>query len=72
MSAEPWYSIAKNDIFPEEFARFLLGNDLIKKFFLKHHSDLLDANFWISKQENIKNGFYEDVFPYPEKFRMKR
>ncbi|MEH6455410.1 MAG: bifunctional isocitrate dehydrogenase kinase/phosphatase, partial [Cocleimonas sp.] len=50
MSAEPWYSVGKNDIFPEEFARFLLGNDLVKKFFMKYHADLLDADYWIQKQ----------------------
>ncbi len=72
MSAEPWYSVGKNDIFPEEFARFLLGNDLVKKFFMKHHADLLDAEYWKKKQENITHGIYEDVFPYPQKFRMKR
>lgn len=72
MSAEPWYSVGKNDIFPEEFARFLLGNDLVKKFFMKHHADLFDADYWIHKQNNIKNGLYEDVFPYRQKFRMKR
>eukprot|EP01030_Chromulinospumella_sphaerica_P034293 gene34293-biopygen6527 len=26
MSAEPWYPIAKNDVFPEQFGTFLLGN----------------------------------------------
>ena len=72
MAAEPWYSVAKNDIFPEEFGRFLLGNDLVKKFFMKYHADLLDANYWIEKQENINKGIFEDVFPYPQKFRMKR
>jgi len=72
MSAEPWYSVGKNDIFPEEFGRFLLGNDLVKEFFMKYHADLLDADYWIEKQENIKKGKYEDVYPYPQKFRMQR
>ena len=72
MSSEPWYSVEKNDIFPEEFARFLLGNPLVKQFFMKYHADLLDTEFWISKQQNINNGIFEDVFPYPQKFRMKR
>jgi len=26
MSGEPWYSVARNDVFPEEFGTFLLGN----------------------------------------------
>ncbi len=72
MSATPWYSVAPNDIFPEEFASFLLGNALVKEAFMKHHVDLFDADSWIKKQENINNGIYEDVFPYPKKFRLKR
>ncbi len=72
MSATPWYSVAPEDIFPEEFASFLLNNDLVKKAFMKHHADLFEADSWIKKQENINNGIYEDVFPYPNKFRLKR
>ncbi len=72
MAAEPWYSVGPDDVFPEEFARFLLGNDHIKAAFMKHHADLLDADFWIQKQENIKKGIFEDVYPYPQKFRLKR
>ena len=72
MAAEPWYSVGPDDVFPEEFARFLLGNDHIKAAFMKYHADLLDADFWIQKQENIKKGIFEDVYPYPQKFRLKR
>lgn len=72
MSADPWYSVAPNDIFPEEFARFLLGNEIIKSAFMKYHADLLDTDFWVTTQQNIENGIYEDVFPYPQKFRLKR
>ena len=71
MSAVPWYSVAENDIFPEEFASFLLGNDRVKNTFLKYHNDLLDADYWKQKQDKIRQGIYEDVFPYPEKFRFK-
>ena len=72
MSASPWYSVAPNDIFPEEFAHFLLGNELIKKYFMRYHADLLDIQYWKQKQQNIEQGIYEDVFPYPQKFRLKR
>src|SRR5690349_17045036 len=41
MSAEPWYPVAKSDVFPEQFGTFLLGNDNVKKFFMKYHADLL-------------------------------
>jgi isocitrate dehydrogenase kinase/phosphatase len=71
-AAEPWYSIGPRDIFPEEFAAFLFVEARTRKAFLKYHSDLLDAEFWIQKQENIKAGIYEDVFPYSQRIRFDR
>jgi isocitrate dehydrogenase kinase/phosphatase len=72
MAAEPWYSVAANDIFPEQFSTFLFADNRVRQAFLKHHRDLLDAGFWIKKQQNIEAGIYEDVFPYPQKIRFKR
>ena len=70
MASEPWYSVSANDVFPEEFGRFLLNNDKIKKYFMRNHADLLDVRYWIRTQKNIKNGVFQDVFPYPEKHRF--
>ena len=71
-AAEPWYSVGPNDIFPEEFASFLLGDPRIRQPFLKYHRDLLDVHFWIDKQEKIRKGILEDVFPYPQSIRFPR
>lgn len=71
-SAEPWYSIGPNDVFPEEFATFLLTNPRVKKIFMRHHKDLLDADYWKQKQQNIRDGIFEDVFPYEQALRFKR
>ena len=71
-AAEPWYSVAANDVFPEQFAAFLFANNRVRQAFMKRHSDLLDADFWVQKQENIKAGIYEDVFPYARKLRFTR
>jgi isocitrate dehydrogenase kinase/phosphatase len=72
LASEPWYSVGPNDIFPEEFASFLLGDPRIRKAFLKYHRDLLDVDFWIDKQEKIRKGILEDVFPYPQSVRFER
>lgn len=64
MSAEPWYSIESNDVFPEEFPSFLLTNPRIRQIFLRLHADLLDADYWNRKQARIRAGVVEDVFPY--------
>ena len=72
LASEPWYSVGANDIFPEEFASFLLGDPRIRKAFLTYHRDLLEVDFWIDKQEKIRKGILEDVFPYPQSVRFTR
>ena len=71
MSAEPWYPVAANDIFPEEFARFLLTEPKVRDRFMAHHADLLDADYWKATQERISEGHVEDIFPYPESIRFR-
>jgi isocitrate dehydrogenase kinase/phosphatase len=72
MAAEPWYSVAPNDVFPEEFATFLLVNSKIRKFFEEYHEELLYPEWWQEKQASIRSGVLEDVFPYPENIRFPR
>jgi isocitrate dehydrogenase kinase/phosphatase len=70
MSAEPWYPIGKHDVFPEQFERFLLGNEKIKRFFMKYHAELLTRAYWQSHKQRIIDGVVEDVFPYPQQIRF--
>ena len=70
--SEPWYSVEPNDVFPEEFATFLLATPKIRKIFLKHHKDLLKPDYWQAKKNRILEGKYEDVFPYKAELRFKR
>ena len=72
MSAEPWYTPGPDDVFPEEFATFLLTDPRIRKIFLTLHRDLLDPEWWRARQEVIRSGHYDDVFPYPPNLRFKR
>jgi isocitrate dehydrogenase kinase/phosphatase len=71
MSGDPWYSAGPMDVFPEEFATFLLGQPRIRKAFLKHHRDLLDPKFWQHAQRQIKDGHVEDFYPYPQELRFR-
>jgi isocitrate dehydrogenase kinase/phosphatase len=70
MSAEPWYSIGKYDVFPEQFGTFLLGNDRVREYFLRHHADLLTAAYWQGRKQRIVDGKVDDVFPYPQEIRF--
>ncbi|MCX7174205.1 MAG: bifunctional isocitrate dehydrogenase kinase/phosphatase [Proteobacteria bacterium] len=70
MSGEVWYSVARTDIFPEEFASFLLTSPSIRAAFMRYHADLLDIGFWRTVQEEIRRGFVKDFFPYDESLRF--
>jgi len=74
MSGEIWYHVGPKDVFPETFAPFLLGNDNVREVFMKHHADLLDADFWQGHKERIAAGHVHDVFPYDadKRFRHPR
>lgn len=70
MSGEAWYSVARNDVFPEEFGTFLLSSPETRRVFLKYHADLLKPEFWLETQKKIADGFVPDFFPYPEEERF--
>jgi len=72
MAAEPWYSVASNDVFPEEFRRFLFGKPEVKKQFLALHGELFDPRYWQGLQQAIRGGKVMDVFPYRRKKRFAR
>ena len=64
MSGEIWYTVRPGDVFPETFEPFLLGNPAVRAVFMKHHADLLDADFWQHHKARIAAGHVHDVFPY--------
>ncbi|MEZ4649877.1 MAG: bifunctional isocitrate dehydrogenase kinase/phosphatase [Candidatus Eisenbacteria bacterium] len=72
LSAEPWYSVGPNDIFPEEFSKFLGIPPHLMSTFLDHHRDLLDTKFWRSLQAKHEAGEVPDVYPYPQRRRLGR
>jgi isocitrate dehydrogenase kinase/phosphatase len=70
LAEEPWYAVMRNDVFPEEFATFLLANVQLRELFLRHHADLLTPEFWQECQRRIEAGEIVDFFPYPESVRF--
>ncbi|MGA0037581.1 MAG: bifunctional isocitrate dehydrogenase kinase/phosphatase [Burkholderiaceae bacterium] len=71
MASEPWYTVGPNDVFPEEFELFLLGQPKLRKPFMRYHAELLQADYWSAQQQRIRNGILDDVFPYPEELRFR-
>jgi isocitrate dehydrogenase kinase/phosphatase len=71
LSAEPWFSVGENDIFPEEFRYFLGLKGELKDLFLQKHSDLFEVDFWHQIQAQIKARTIVDIFPYEQSKRLR-
>jgi isocitrate dehydrogenase kinase/phosphatase len=72
MSAEPWFYVGENDIFPEEFSAFLEFSPELEHVFMDAHADLLAVDFWRDMQARHEAGEVLDVFPYHESRRLTR
>ncbi len=70
-SAEPWFSVGPNDVFPEELPTFLFSPGPARDIFLELHADLVDPAFWIATQDRIRASIQDDVFPYPQDVRFR-
>jgi len=72
MASEPWYSIGDFDVFPEEFVHFITGNPVLRQLISQQHSELFNADYWKSVQQDILNHRYHDIFPYSNNSRFER
>jgi isocitrate dehydrogenase kinase/phosphatase len=72
LAAEPYWNVGPTDVFPEQFDRFLVADPQARAIFFEYHRDLLDPAFWAGKQESLRAGIQEDVFPYPDESRFSR
>jgi isocitrate dehydrogenase kinase/phosphatase len=72
LSGKTWYPVGPNDVFPEEFRLFLLGDPRVRSAFLKHHADLLEAEWWQACRNRVAQGRIEDIFPYEPERRLSR
>ena len=72
MSGDVWYPVGPHDVFPEEFATFLLTDPKTRECFMYYHADLLDAEWWQSVQREIRTGRLVEVLSYSAAVRFAR
>ncbi len=70
MASDVWYPVGPLDVFPEEFATFLLTDVRIREAFMAFHRDLLDASWWQGVQREIANGRQAEVLSYARGHRF--
>ncbi len=70
ISDQPWFPVASNDVFPEEFRTYLRSPRIIGEVMTTRHSDICTVEFWRSMQQVHQNGELPDFFPYPPETRI--
>ncbi|MGH8499086.1 MAG: isocitrate dehydrogenase kinase/phosphatase-domain containing protein, partial [Methylococcales bacterium] len=65
-----WYYVADNDVFPEQFPRFLGLSPAQREALLATHGEIFDAAWWQKIQRDIQAGVFTDVPPYPDRLRL--
>ncbi|HEV8630483.1 MAG TPA: bifunctional isocitrate dehydrogenase kinase/phosphatase [Thermoanaerobaculia bacterium] len=71
LAPEPWFRVAEEDVFPEEFPRFLELTGTLRDRFFAEHGCLLDPGWWQDLQQRNRSGELVDVIPYPEARRLR-
>ena len=64
LRSEPWYYVAPNDMFPEEFIKFLSMDKELRSLFLVVHGELLTAEYWREIISMHRSGKVSLVVPY--------
>ena len=72
MDSEPWLYVAENDVFPEEFIKFLGLHPPLRDVFCEHHNDLFEVSFWQQAQQMIQAGELPHIYPYARNCRLQR
>jgi isocitrate dehydrogenase kinase/phosphatase len=70
--ASAGFGVQEEDVFPEEFRRFLGGEERVAEALLAQHPELYEVSFWRDMQRQLQAGVVHDVFPYRRRIRFAR
>lgn len=70
MSAEPWFHVGEDDVFPEQFPLFMGLGPARLAVLQAHHGELFDADWWVDVQQTLAKGQSLDVAPFRAEARL--
>lgn len=70
LTNEQSYSVAPQDVFPEQLCTFVMPNPKYKAIFNEVHPELLSVDYWQQAQKNINKGVVSQIYPYPDTQRF--
>ena len=70
MSAEPWFHVGPDDVFPERFAQFMGLPAPLAAAVHTVHGQLFQPQWWRELQSRLRSGDWPDTPPYPDALRL--
>jgi isocitrate dehydrogenase kinase/phosphatase len=67
-----WYHVNANDVFPEQFPRFLGLTQAQQQALLATHGEIFDVRWWLDVQQGLAQGVQSEVPPYPDSVCLPR
>ena len=64
LADETWFHVAENDVFPEQFHRFMGLPPELMAVFREHHGELFTVEYWSRIQRRIRQGEVLEILPY--------
>ncbi|MDZ4812650.1 MAG: bifunctional isocitrate dehydrogenase kinase/phosphatase [Pseudomonadota bacterium] len=59
-----WYYVGDNDVFPEQFPRFLGLTPEQERRLIEAHGEIFDVRWWLGLQERLRGGTPPEIAPY--------
>ncbi len=67
---DTWFTPDLNDIYPEQFPPFIVGDPIKQRMLIQHTPEIFSASFWLSVQQQLKDDVIISVLPYPQELRF--
>ncbi len=68
---EPWFYVHDNDVFPDQFPRFLGLKKTLLTALIDRHGEIFTVQWWQQLQQLLREGKLPDVPPYPRRARLE-
>lgn len=69
-SREPFFYVADNDVFPEQFIEFLHLDPPLRAEFMRVHGEIFQAHWWRTLKERHEAGEIIEILPYSTALKL--
>lgn len=65
-----WFFVGDNDVFPEQFPRFLGLDQQQMAALIEAHGEIFEVGWWLKLQKQLQAGQQPEIAPYPVRLRL--